>query len=420
VSKVLRILLVGRRFWPHVSVDAGGHLYQLARAIARQGAAVEVLTPRYSSSWPTNFSIHEIPVHRPILAARSDWSMGRYARSMTRWLRQHSASYDLIFCDSIREEAVAAIEATRGQRRPVVLRAGGWGIHSDAHWWTTSRAAQRCGAIGRMAESVIVSSASSQRDLLSIGYAPHKVFRIDPGFAAGAIRTSASRRQARQVLAAVNSDLATSDDTPVLVCPSRLVRGGGIDALVTAARQLVARYPDLRLWFVGDGPDRDWIHDTLRGDGLRASIAMPGSFSDIGDVLAAADVYFHTGDENLEFWLPAAIAAGLPIVAQPSPAALAVIDDRHPLQRGDQSPAQWVHWCQADEHGLVTAESVRGAVSDVLDNLSVATERAGQLRLHELRYRPQVDAIERHLSLFHKVVGGSSAPRRGESMETTS
>ncbi len=105
------------------------------------------------------------------------------------------------------------------------------------------------------------------------------------------------------------------EDSPVVICTSRMTRESGVNLLVKAARHLIARYPDLRLWFIGDGPHRDWIYETMRGDGVRASIAMPGSFCDVDDLFAAADVFLQTDDDGLDFFLPNAISAELPIVA---------------------------------------------------------------------------------------------------------
>jgi glycosyltransferase involved in cell wall biosynthesis len=423
-KRPLRVLLIGRRFWPQGSIDQAGHLYQLAIALRRQGAAVEVLTPRYASSWPSCFSIREIPVHRPVLAPKRDWSIGRYTRSTTLWLRQHAAEYDVMFCDSIREESLAAIEASRSSGCPVILRSSGWGSHSDSHWWTTGRAAGRCGTIGMMADAVIAKSSICQRGLLAEGYSREKVIRIDSGFSAGPIRSSSAKHHARRALAAANSDLNTDLDSPVLVCPSNMTQHSHVTQLVGAARHLIARYPELRLWFIGDGPHRDWIYDTLRADGVRASIAMPGSFCDIEDVLTAADVYFQPDDRGLEFWMPSAIAAELPIVTINSESTRLLVGSGTPgaaqenaEENAEENPEQWVQWCAADEQGKVTAKSIRRAVRGVLDDIDSARDHATKLRRYALRTRPQGSAIEAYLTLMNKVVANSAPRRRRDSIE---
>jgi glycosyltransferase involved in cell wall biosynthesis len=434
------VLLIGRRFWPHVSIDTGGQLFQFACALQRQGVSVDVLTPRYSTSWPTEFTIREILVHRPVMAPKRDWSMGRYTRSLTTWLRQRSANYDVMFCDSIREESVAAIEASRSTGRPVIVRSSRWGSDSDPQWWTTGRSARRCGSIAKMADAVIVKNAECQRLLLADGYSAPRLHRIDPGFAAGPVRSSTARLRARVSLGSANSDLIAEHDSTVLVCPSNMSRENGVNQLVLAARHLVARFPKLKLWFLGDGPNRDWIYDTLRSDGIRASIAMPGSFCDVEDILTAADVYFQPDESGLEFWLPSAIAAEVPVVAIDSEAIRALIGDHASARsnsrlnrqveesRGDGLagdgdsdsefvPQRWVHWCSPDHRGLLTPKSVRLAIRKVLDEMEQAADRAALLRRYLLRNRPQAAAVEAYLALFESVVGTKSSGSRNESIE---
>lgn len=414
-SDAPRVLLIGRRFWPQNSNDRAGHLFQLACALKRQGADVEVLTPRYASSWPVEFSIREIPVHRPVMAPRRDWSMGRYTRSTTAWLRQHASNYDVMLCDSIREESLSAIEASRSGRCPVILRSSGWGTGSDPYWWTTSRAAGRCGTIGKLADAVIAKSAGCERGLLAEGYDSKKVVRIDPGFTAGPLRTAEATRRARQALGTANGDLATDQHSTVLICPSNMTRHSNVTRLVKATRHLVARYPDLRVWFLGDGPHRDWIYDTLRSDGVRASIAMPGSFCDIEDVLNAADLYFQPDDDGLEFWMPSAIAAELPIVAIDSESTRQLIGTSN-SHGDDGNPQQWVEWCSPGATGELTAKLVRIAIRNALDDIDSAVRRAGKLRRFALRTRSQVDSVDAYLKLIRKVVGNRAPGRRIQSI----
>ncbi len=422
-NRELQVLLIGRRFWPHACHDSAGYLYQLACALHRHGAAVDVLTPRYSSSWPDELTIREIRVQRPWMAPKWEWSMGRYSRFLTGWLRQNSASYDVMLCDSIREESSAAVEASRSSGCPVILRSSGWGQNSDPVWWTTSRAARRCGTVGLLADAVIANSAICQRGLLADGYAQQRVVRIDCGFAAGPVRSATAKWRARQSLGAANHDLATEPDTPVLLCATRMNPGSGVIPLVEAARHLVARYPTLKLWIVGDGPYRDWIYDTLRGYGLRDSIAMPGSFCDLEDLLTAADVYFQGDDDGLEHWLPSAISAEIPIVSVDTLSTRTLIGG---LARVDsESAEQWIQWCRPTESpsthtGAATPKSISIAIRTTFDDLAAAREHATRLRRFLLRTRPQTESIESYLKLMKTVISRRSVRHQGTSAEASS
>ncbi len=415
----LRVLLIGRHFWPHGSTDSAGFLVQTACALHRHGVHVEVVTPRYASSWPEEFMFREIMVHRPAAAPRSDWSMGRYIRHLSNWLRQYAGSFDVILVDAIRDESVAAIEASKSLGCATILRSSGWGLHSDPVWWQTSRSARRCGATGKMADAVIAKSAACQRALLADGYAANRIERIDQGFAAGPVRSAESRRLARKALCLVNSDLATHGDSPVVICTARMTRESGVHLFVKAARHLIARYPDLRLWFIGDGPHRDSIYETMRGDGVRASIAMPGSFCDVDDLFAAADVFLQTDDDGLDFFLPNAISAELPIVTLDTESTRTLISggpvDTAKRRLAKDDPNSLVEWCPA-----ATSKYIRLGLLRVLDDLPGYQAKASQLRRLLVRTRPQSETIGAYVALMQRLANNRSPERRNPSVEAVS
>ncbi len=409
-----RVLLMGRHFWPHGCVDSAGWLVEIAGGLSRNAVHVEVCTPRYATSWPEKFWFREIPVHRPAVAPRSDWSVGRYTRHLTHWLRQNASSYDVILADAIREEAAAAIEASRSTGCATILRYAGWGRHSDAQFWKTSRAAKRCGSIGRMADVVIAKSGTCGRELLAARYASDRIARIETGYIAGPNRTAASRAQARGSLGLMNGDLKTDADTPIAICNAPMVRDGGITELVHATRHLTDHFPNLRVWLLGDGPHRDWIYDQLRGDGVRASIAMPGSFSELDEVYLAADLYLQTDDFGLDHFLPSAVSAELPIVAVSSESARTVLLGS-PTDGADGVVTQpWVRWIDQP-----TTTSYVEAISAVLNDLPTHRSHAAHLRRHWLRNSPQTSVIDEYVRLIDRVITKKSGTRRGVSVEAT-
>ncbi len=382
---------------------------------------VKVCTPRYAASWPERFWFREIPVHRPAAAPRSDWSISRYTRHMTHWLRQQTASTDVILVDAMREEAIAAIEACRGSACGSVIRYSGHGVYSDAAFWNLTRAGRRCGLIAKMADAVVAKSALCSRTLIADRFSPERVHRISPGFAAGRIRSPQQRAAARATLATVNTDLRTDDDSPVAICNAPMIRAGGICQLVAATRHLVSRYPNLRVWFLGDGPYRDWIYEQLRGDGVRASIAMPGSFSQMEDVYAAADFYIQTDDSGLDHFLPAAVSAELPVIAVNTDATRAVLTGslgRLPTPAGlggESEPACWVHWVEDP-----TPKQYLAAVSSVLDDMNAARVASANLRRHWLRHQPMTSTIDQYVELIQTVIAKKRDHHRGQSAEAIS
>jgi glycosyltransferase involved in cell wall biosynthesis len=342
--------------------------------------------------------------------------MGRYVRHLSAWLRENAGSFDVLMVDAIREESMAAVEASRVLGCSVILRCSGWGDQSDPAWWQTHRSARKCGAIGKTADAVIVPSAACQRALLSAGYAASRIQRIDDGFAAGPVRSARSRRAARQALGAVNSDLIAEEDAPVLICASRMIRESGANLLVSAAHPLITRYPNLRLWFIGDGPYRDWMYQNLRREGVRASIAMPGSFCGMEETLAAADLFLQPDEDGLDFFLRSAISAELPIVTIDNESTRAVINAGiGEMQGATADPGSLVHWCSA-----ATSKQIRLGIVRALDDLPASRSNASALRRLLLRTCPQSAAIGAYVELMQRLTGERSSTHPGASVEAAS
>jgi len=173
-----------------------------------------------------------------------------------------------------------------------------------------------------------------------------------------------------------------------------MVAQGGVNLLVQAAQRLVAQVSDLRIWFVGDGPHRDWIYDQLRGDGLRASVAMPGSFCNLEDLYAAADVYVQLDDVGLDALLPWAVSAELPIVTVDTEAIRSVLPVSH------DSAVVWMD--------QPSSSQLHNSVMTVLGDLAGFRREAAQLRRNLLRARPQSAAIEAYLQVMRSVASAKS------------
>ncbi|GAA5509915.1 glycosyltransferase [Novipirellula caenicola] len=430
-ARSLRVLLVGRHFWPHASFDAAGFLAQLATDLYRSGVHVEVVTPRYAASWPEHFHFREIPVHRPAAAPRSDWSMGRYVRHLTTWLKENSGSFDLILADAIREESQAVIDAAAAAGIASVLISAGWGDESDAAWWQTSRTARRCAATAKEADAIVVKNAAAERMMIAQGFPQSQLHRIEIGFTSSVNNLEDNRAAARNRLAAVNSDLTTLAESEVVLCTGRMQKKGAMQWLASTARHLIANRPDLRFWFVGDGPERQTLYDFLRADGVRNSIAMPGSFVDATDLMIAADVFVHGDQQGLDFALPSAVSAAIPIVAAEFPELRSILTPTgQPIKRTTAATAstgpvgdpqnEAVAWFAAGK-----SKSLRIAIRRTLDDISQAKQRALQLRRDLIRSRPQTKVIEAYIDLMTRVVqekssGKSRIANDSNSIETAS
>ena len=214
----------------------------------------------------------------------------------------------------------------------------------------------------------------------------------------GSSRSGFKRNAARRTLAAVNRDLDTDDGSVVVVCFGRMTRDSGINRLAASARLLVRRYPNLKLWLLGDGPHRDSIHELITGDGVRRSVAMPGSFCDWEDIYAAADIYVQADEDGLESFFPAAISAELPVVTLDNEATRGLVMGPNSQHEASLRAASLVDWFVPD-----SAKSLRMSLRQAIDNLDQRRRHAAELRRHLIRTSPQSDAIERYVHLMERI-----------------
>jgi glycosyltransferase involved in cell wall biosynthesis len=120
--------------------------------------------------------------------------------------------------------------------------------------------------------------------------------------------------QRGETRAQVRADLGIADEEILVGTVGTLRPEKGHGVLIRAWRQLCQQHSELRvrLVVVGDGPIRQKLHDEAKDV---PGIVWAGSRSDVGEVLAAMDVFvFPSIDEGLGIALLEAMATGLPAV----------------------------------------------------------------------------------------------------------
>lgn len=349
-----RIALVTRRFWPLVG-GAEMVMANLACEFRRQGDSVELLTAQWQHEWPTEVVHREIPVTRLPNPPHRGWGTLRYMLALNRWLRRHAHELDVVYVSMLKHDAYAAIHALSGSPVPVVLRAEGAGESGDCAWQKTARFGGRIRRTCQTADALIAPSAAIRDELLAAGYPAARTHFIPNGVAVGPPRSPDRRITARRTLAEANYDLSVSADDPIAVYTGRLHPAKGLFDLVKSWPTVLNRYPDARLWLVGDGPARDELFELILDLDLRGYVVMPGSFDDVQDLLYAADVFvLPSYEEGMSLSLLEAMAIGLPVVATDIPGNRALVEHRvHGLLVPVRSPthlAQSIHevWNQSE------------------------------------------------------------------------
>lgn len=437
VERPLRVMLVGRHFWPHGAVDAAGHLVELASGLSLAGLHVSVVTPKFSAAWAEQFTFREINVDRPVRIFRTGWtargdrSASRYIRYLREWLAKNPRSADLFFCDSAREESIATLEAAKQCGVPTVIRIAGNASGGDMQFLMQTRVGKRCRTAVMDADAVVLGNASDHRSWITLGGKTPHVERIPVGIGPSLDQGLYNQARLRRAMARINGDLHTPDHCSVVLSVERLRKDSGVMTLVESAYSLSQKISGLQFWLIGDGPQRQSIYDRLKSDGLRQVVAMPGSFGVPDDVFAAADLMVHVGNEGFEHQVPTAIAAALPLVvanteaareffatsdhevreqiierkidAVPSgdqPGATATTDSHRPIQ----SLGQGVWWFDPGR-----PKTLRFAIQQITSDFESARRRAGQLRKLFQQTRSRSESIQRYLQLFRKLTIASNS-----------
>ena len=157
---------------------------------------------------------------------------------------------------------------------------------------------------------VAVSDEVRQAILRQLGTSVEsKIFTIANG-----VDTRRYNRPGNKI--ALCRELNLPDTCRLAVTVGRLTEQKGHACLIESAADILARHPDTRFLFVGDGELRGVLQTQVKHAGLSEHVHFLGNRPDVPDLLAAADLFILPSLwEGLSVALLEAMAAGRPIVA---------------------------------------------------------------------------------------------------------
>lgn len=366
-----RVLVVARHYWP-TTTDQTLRLRAWTEQLERQGWRASVVTPRWHASWPRRVACKEIPIFRLDAPPPSEFRSGRYGRLLASWIHRELASFTAIYCDAADSDAHAILsQLPNNHRVPVIVRFDPRELASATapatrlvSWRPSPKAVDAC----RRASIVLVPNAMAHQQLLAAGLDPSKIHRVADVLGQVIDRSRAARQEARRILANINHDLFVRSQDEVIVCPGELSRNWGIDVLIQALGPLVEEQRSLKLWILGDSIERPRIYEALQRNGLHRLVAMPGSFTDLEQVLQVANLcVLPAPGRGLGWLLPTCLASSLPIaIADSSEARAALGEAASPLCFNAEDPValqSWVrHWLRNPKPIAQSVAAARGAL----------------------------------------------------------
>lgn len=131
---------------------------------------------------------------------------------------------------------------------------------------------------------------------------------------------------------AVRGELGLDNTAPLVLTVARFTTQKDHASLLMAVPQVLLQHPNARFVFVGDGPEKQRIADSVREAGLESSVTLLGRREDVPDLLAAADLFVLPSlFEGLPLVLLEAMATGLPIVGTAVDGIVEAMGHDHPF-----------------------------------------------------------------------------------------
>lgn len=409
--KPIRILWASRYYWPY---GAGRHAraaaaVALTSRLSDAGHHIEVVTPRYGTHWSDGFRFGNIAVHRIASAPRGEWSIQRYVRFLGNWMTERADRFDALVCEGLTDDARAIVDtvanaaskaagqgrAGQGRAAPIgITLCDGWGGDADEIACRQSRAGRRILAAMASMNHVVTRHAGADRFLIAHGVAGETIRRIPKGFTRPRRITPEQRTASRRSLAMANSDLvARPDDKVLLWCGHMKGRPrdpSGVANLIANARLMCGRYPNLRIWLLGDGELHDWVHTELKAEGVRSVVAIPGTFSDMTDVWQSVDYAIVTDEDQLRYTLPTAVEYAVPVILNDLPTIRSWMGEHFDSQVADS-------FAWYDPH---RPASLRKTFRMVWDDSPGVIEHAWQVALDTAQRRSSSAEIQQWSRLF--------------------
>jgi glycosyltransferase involved in cell wall biosynthesis len=379
----LRLVLVTRRFWPLVG-GAEGVMANLAAEFASRGVDVTLLTAQWHPDWPVRVRYRGVSVIRLANPSLRGWGTFRYMRALERWLRRRAGHYDLVYVSMLKHDAYTTMGAAGGVV-PVVLRAEGAGASGDCIWQLDANFGRRIKRRCIKADAVIGPSRAVERELIAAGYPRAKIHYLPNGVAIPPRANQETKKKARATLAELKPELSCPPGSPIAVYTGRLHEAKGLADLVSAWSLIVARWPNARLWLVGEGPFEQTLRESIAAQNLSGRVVLAGVFDNVDELLTAADLFVLPSlEEGMSLSMLEAMAVGLPVVSTDIPGNQGVVTHQ--------------------EHGLLVptqdVNSLAAAIEQLLDDRQLATRLADAASVHVREHFSVAGVVDRHLELF--------------------
>ena len=253
---------------------------------------------------------HGIAV-RPIKNFVSEMSLFKDLHALWQVYRLlRKRKYDLIHTHNSKGGFIGRLAARFAGRPPVIHGVHGFAFHENEKWlrrtlfFALEKLARRWSARIICISQPLVE-LWVQRKLAS----PEKIRMIYSGIDIREFRNVNSRKKIRRELGLQPDQIAVGQ-------VSKLWEGKGHEDIINACPLIFTEIPDLKMFFIGDGPIRNKLEEMVYKNGLQERIIFLGHCDNIAEVTSALDIAVLASHfEGMGRVILEAMATGLPVVA---------------------------------------------------------------------------------------------------------
>ncbi len=301
--KINSVVMLSRAFYPAIG-GAEKQALELARALARRGVKVTVLTGR-SEGLPAEATLDGVFIKRFYSAGPAVFNLKIFF-----WLLSHGAEYQAVLT-RLSSSAAAALAARVTGRKTLVKIAG-----------TDEVSYLHSGLLGSLKLALLRGAGA---ELLVLNGEDAAKLKADPVFAGLGIHclrngVDTGRHTPPLYNEKINAKTALGlDNSQVFLCVGRLAAGTRVRDFIEAWAELFnqeAVPPRARLLVVGGGSEEAALRRDVVGLGLAGSVTLAGPKDDLLPYYRAADVFIlPSSSGGLSNSMLEAMACGVAVMA---------------------------------------------------------------------------------------------------------
>lgn len=219
----------------------------------------------------------------------------------------------VIIANHGREYWPAAIAAKIARTKVVFVRHQMDRLKKTTCWLVNNHVDRIVAVSGAVKDALIESGIS--REKIEVIYNSISLERFNPG----TVERTTVRRE-----------LGIEGDNIAIGTAGSINQGKGVFDLLSAVHSLMEKYPNVRLIFVGDGPEKTRLEQEAQRLSMHDEVIFPGERQDMERMYAAMDIFVlpSTCREAFGMVLIEAMAMGKPVIATTMGGIPEIVDDK--------------------------------------------------------------------------------------------